>query len=193
MLYTQAGMEWKQKYEELKSNQGALSETMTGLDVKITELQTKLEEMNTATPDDEESKETTTTTPKTPTLSSNDPLCTKDPTTGGYISFPVADTYKNIPYLGEVFTAYSCGPERLARLGAGNGKFERHSRITLAAAPNAELLNMLKRVGYTCADKGNQIACLHWELTKPVSLEAVAKLEPYSAQFLQEECLDCKQ
>jgi cell division protein FtsL len=114
----------------------------------------------------------------------------------GRSSYPInIEKYGSIGYLGELFTAYDCGPERLAIIsGVKDGQYTIWPDIVLHEAPSMDLLALLKGMGFmpagNCAGVSEQ-ECKHWSIKESVPIAEIIKLIPYAGQIISSGCLNC--
>ncbi len=116
--------------------------------------------------------------------------CT-DPSTPRAIgdeTYPSLPEYQHLTWLGPLFTASRCGPDRLKQVAGGEGfDYKMGSSITLKALPSSALHSELESIGYACAPEG----CMRWELWKTVKVRDLLKLLPYAAEMRGDDCLNC--
>lgn len=119
-------------------------------------------------------------------------LCTAPATATdiGSNVFPIDPKYKGIEFLGQLFTAFNCGPERVSRIFGVNGSdYTLGSSVLLKNAPSDSLTNTLKSIGYKCTDP--KTGCKKWELRTTVKVNDLMKLEPFFENLEADDCTNC--
>lgn len=111
----------------------------------------------------------------------------------GYVHYPVDPKYGDLDFLGELFTAYNCEPNRSNELfGVTDGKYTLGSKIWLKEKPSQKLIDVLKNIGYSCVADVSDADCLEWELLDDsVSVDELMKLEQFYKDFKQDDCRYC--
>ena len=126
-------------------------------------------------------------------------LCNDEPikTEIGSLSFPIDIKYRHMPYLGEVFTAYECGPERVEELpNVSNGIYDFGSIVDLKGTYKSQLgkdsqsIQKLKDVGYVCANNSSS-PCMQWLLESEVGADDLMKIEPLYHMIERDDCVHC--
>lgn len=122
-------------------------------------------------------------------------LCNVEPTATeiGRDIYPIDPKYKNIQFLGQIFTAYDCGADRVNEIfGVRNNVYSMGSRIVLKDNPNESLVNTFKEVGFSCYDKTLlDKECKEWEFSGDIKIDEIMKLEPYYENFKLDDCISC--
>ena len=125
-------------------------------------------------------------------INQQETLCTDESVGAGIGSdvYPIDSKYKNIHFLGQLFTAANCGQERLNQIwGVSGENYILGSAIWLIDNPSSSLIDTLKSIGYQCVDKSsNHSSCKMWELEEIVKVNDLLKLEPYYENFRQDDC-----
>jgi hypothetical protein len=119
--------------------------------------------------------------------------CTQAPTSdeSGRTVLPESPEYQGLPF-GELFTAASCGPERVKQVfGVKDGNYTLGARLDLATAPSSTFEAVLKDIGFVCASGQKTTACSQWLLDKSVSVDQMLRLKDYLPQIKQEDCVNC--
>ena len=122
------------------------------------------------------------------------PLCTAAPTGTdiGRDVYPIDPKYKNLEFLGQLFTASTCGPERLSKIdGVDGDNYTLGSAVRLIKNPNQNLINTFKEIGYKCEKDMSEILCKKWELWDVVKVSDLLKLEPFHENFEGDDCRKC--
>lgn len=124
-------------------------------------------------------------------------LCTTPPTEregiGGY-EYPIDPNYEGLYWLGQLFTAYGCGPERLAQIPGVDGEnYTMGSTIWLKNNPEQALLDAFNSLGFVCSDgSSEETTCKEWTLSDIVPVQdLVIKLELLHDNFEQDDCVNC--
>ncbi len=113
-------------------------------------------------------------------------VCKAQPTMaeGGVVHYPVDPKYKSLQYLGQIFTAHSCGRARLAKIpGVEGDKYTDGLSVLLQDKPNTQITNTLKSIGFIC-DSSDKTNCRKWLVNDSISIDNLLKLEPYSSQIV---------
>lgn len=110
----------------------------------------------------------------------------------GYGKHPVDPKYGELNWLGQIFTAYDCGSERLdAIFGVDKGIFGIGLHINLKNNPSQQLINIFNALGFDCADNNSAERCKIWEIKKPIKIDDLMKLKPYYDNFQRDDCVEC--
>lgn len=111
----------------------------------------------------------------------------------GYYVLPVNPKYGNLNWLGQIFTAYDCGPERVdAIFGVDEGMFGIGLGVMLKNDPDRQLINVFNLLGFYCADNNNSVEkCRRWEIENSIKIDDLMKLEPYYNSFQWDDCIMC--
>ncbi len=118
-------------------------------------------------------------------------LCTEDPveTPVGTLVYPIDERYGNLTCLGQLFTAYTCGPDRTALISGVHGdEYTLGSTIWLETAPDKDFVNTLKEIGYGCVDELMIEWCTKWQLTDTVKIENLMKIERFYRDIKRDDC-----
>jgi hypothetical protein len=125
----------------------------------------------------------------------NNSLCTIEPIPNetGYSTYPIAEKYKDLRHLGELFTAADCNnPERLSGVfGVKGENYIIGANMSLKDAPSTEMLNTLKSIGFYCKDKSIEVNCKQWELKNTVKLNDFLKLKNFYQEIIASSCANC--
>ncbi len=106
--------------------------------------------------------------------------------------YPIDPKYGNLEFLGQLFTAYNCEPNRSDELfGVTDGDYTSGSYLWLKDNPDQELISVLQDIGYKCATEDADDECMEWELLDVVSVEKMMRLEPFYEEFKQDDCRHC--
>jgi hypothetical protein len=134
----------------------------------------------------------------TPSNSSQEKYCFKEPevSSKGKSTYPInIEKYGSIGYLGELFTAFDCGQDRMAKIqGVKDGQYTIWPDIGLYDNPDPRLLNTLKEIGFHPAGNCSAVQepeCKHWSLKKNVPISEILKLIPFSGRIVSSGCLNC--
>jgi S-layer homology domain/PsbP-like protein len=123
------------------------------------------------------------------------PECVADPVTdeSGHTVYPIAKTYENVKFLGQLFTAADCGPDRLGKIyGVKGDEYQLGSSLLLSKDPSADLVADLKAVGYACHDTNPETSCRQWELAQTVKTESLLGLKTFMDYFKSDACFNCQ-
>jgi len=121
-------------------------------------------------------------------------LCTDPPTATaiGRDVYPIDPKYDGLNFLGQLFTAYNCSPERMSKLfGVEGDNYNLGSAVWLKDIPSQDLIDTFKSIGFSCSDETPEESCKKWELRETVTIEKLMKLEPYYKNFKQDDCRNC--
>jgi len=110
----------------------------------------------------------------------------------GRTVYPISEMYKQLPHLGQLFTAVDCGEERVKQLsGVKGNEYTLGARIALKDIPSAELIKVLKEIGFDCSTKSDEVSCQEWTLTESVTIQQLLKLKPFSSAIGRDDCVNC--
>ncbi len=122
-------------------------------------------------------------------------LCTDESfgTAIGSDVYPINPKYKNLHFLGQLFTAADCGPERLSQIWGVDGEnYTLGPRIILKNNPSKELIDVFKSIGFDCCDKVSDSKCKQWSHDNySIKISELLKLEPYHNDFSSDDCANC--
>lgn len=121
-------------------------------------------------------------------------LCAANPTTteAGSEVYPIDQKYKNFQFLGQLFTAYECGQERISKIfGVEGENYTLGSSVWLKGNPSQALIGVFKSIGYVCKDNNTEENCKNWELRNTVKVNSLMKLEPFYENFKSDDCTNC--
>ncbi len=121
-------------------------------------------------------------------------LCTAPATVtdAGSDVFPIDPKYKGIKFLGQLFTAFNCGSERVGKIfGVDGNNYTLGSAIWLKNNPSQSLISTFKSIGFKCSEEVSDVSCKKWELLDSVRVDDIIKLEPYSENFEADDCRNC--
>jgi len=121
-------------------------------------------------------------------------LCTEQPSAiaSGRSVYPIAEKYEAIDHLGQIFTAYECGPDRVSKIfGINNGEFTIGSTIWLNEPPATELRDVLDTIGYVCEGGADVASCKKWRVSDPITIENLMLLEPFHENLKADDCVSC--
>lgn len=105
-------------------------------------------------------------------------------------NFTVDARYAHLSFLGLFFTAWNCGPARVAQLPFVRDDFVTAAdRLTLQPNPSTLLRDRLRDSGYNCTQAGNPIDCTRWERSAPVSTQALAGLKAFAGDMKDDGCV----
>lgn len=194
------GIYWWQINQEQKAIENAINQEQAEFQQQISELRGQITKLK------EENKNLQGTLLEEATLRiqkqetdvvadySNSPLCTDPPTDTeiGRQVYPIDTQYKNIHFLGQIFTAYNCGEKRLNKIfGVEENNYTLGSAIWLISNPSQSLINILKSIGFTCDENMLDENCKKWELWEIIKVGDLIKLEPYYENFEMDDCINC--
>lgn len=132
--------------------------------------------------------------PNAPAATAPSALCAAPPISSdsGRYTYPSDPKYAHLGFLGQLFTAASCGNERVKKIfGVTDGQYTLGSTIWLKDKPTATLVTTLTRIGFSCDDGAAPSACKKWKLDATVPATALLELEPFAASFSQDDCRNC--
>jgi hypothetical protein len=146
-----------------------------------------------------EQQQTATTTGQTATTTeqittSSKEVCTDAPTETdiGRDVYPIDPKYDSLGFLGQLFTAYSCGPARVDEIfGVDGDDYTLGSAIWLKSNPSQALMNTFKSIGFKCGEEISEVSCKKWELWDTVKVDELMRLEPYHENFEADDCRNC--
>ncbi|MBD3330668.1 hypothetical protein GF354_04020 [Candidatus Peregrinibacteria bacterium] len=121
-------------------------------------------------------------------------LCTSEPTVTdiGSTIYPIDSKYSNLNFLGQLFTAYECGADRVGQLFGVNGdSYTLGSSISLLDYPSQNLIDAFDTIGFTCHDENINENCKSWQLWETVNVDDMMMLEPYYQEFAGDDCTTC--
>ena len=122
-------------------------------------------------------------------------LCTSAPRYSdmGSAIFPIAEKYKNINFLGQLFTAYDCGEKRMNEFfSIKEKKYILGSTLWLSTNPPEKLVNTFKQIGYVCVeDKSVESSCKKWRLNDEVDIDKIIKLKEFIKYIELDDCVNC--
>ena len=173
--------------EDLKSKIEEITNKNNDLQQKANELQNQVDIYKNQ-------KQATTNNSNNTTIEENNSYCTDQPTPTeiGSDIYPIAEKYKHLQFLGQIFTASNCGDERLNKIfGVRNREYSMGSSISLKNNPSEQLINDLKSIGFKCGDELEDKSCKSWELWEKVKIKDLLKLEPYYNDFERDDCRNC--
>lgn len=122
------------------------------------------------------------------------PLCNSKPTQtdNGRSVYPIDPIYKDLTFLGQLFTAHSCGPERLSELHGIEGEtYTLGSSLRLKHNPSQSLIDTLTSIGYACSDTAPNEQCTQWELWKSIQVDELLQLKPFYEDVASDDCTQC--
>jgi hypothetical protein len=119
--------------------------------------------------------------------------CAAKPTTTtiGRDIYPISSQYKNIQFLGQLFTAFNCGPDRLSKIFGVKGEYYTLGSSIRLTNSYESLINTLKSIGYTCKNNNTEKTCNEWILNTTVKLNELLKLESFYTNFESDDCVNC--
>jgi hypothetical protein len=115
------------------------------------------------------------------------------PTATGLNIYPIADNYRNIQVLGQVFTGANCGQKRLNEImksslvSGGLGLY-------LKKQPSADLLKILKSLKFVCSQNEtmDEKQCQQWESTElKMKVNDLLKFKKYYKEIESDDCVNC--
>ena len=109
---------------------------------------------------------------------------------GNRIAFPSDQKYGLTTVLGEIFTAYSCGPERFSQLYWGD-EYKAGLKLYLNNKATLELLMVLKDLNFSCQSNTPESECREWQLKNIIKTIDLIKLEPFFKEFKYDDCINC--
>ncbi len=109
----------------------------------------------------------------------------------GMKSYPIDPQYAHLSFLGQIFTAADCSPERLAELPeVEDGNYTYGMGLGLRTPPSPGFLEVLQELGFTCSGVGSD-DCISWELKSVIPVEDVLRLKPYRNNIEYDDCRMC--
>lgn len=104
--------------------------------------------------------------------------------------FTIDARYAHLQFLGLFFTAWNCGPARVAQLPFVQDDFVMASdRLTLESNPSSLLRDRLKDSGYRCSQAGSPLDCTRWDRSVPISTQALAGLKAFAGEMKTDQCV----
>ncbi|MFC1810699.1 S-layer homology domain-containing protein [Patescibacteria group bacterium] len=121
-------------------------------------------------------------------------LCTAAPTTTdiGSELYPIATEYDHLYFLGQLFTAYDCGIDRVNQLfGVEDGIYTLGATIDLKIpeAESTDIATVFQDLGFVCLSGYDY--CVKWQLTEPIDVEDIILLKDYSDVIEGDDCYNC--
>jgi len=174
-----------QEIQDLKTQNEELTEEKESLEDDLTESKQEVQTDETVTTKPE---------PKAETSYSTSALCTDAPTGTdiGRDVYPIDPKYDGLGFLGQLFTAYNCGPTRVSKIfGVDGNNYTLGSAIWLKNNPSQSLINTFKSVGFECDEEASDVSCKKWELWDTVKVDDLMRLEPYHENFEADDCRNC--
>ncbi|MDD5469877.1 MAG: hypothetical protein PHO92_03740 [Candidatus Peribacteraceae bacterium] len=116
--------------------------------------------------------------------------CTDTPTTlaSGRSVYPKLAEFAHLEFLGQLFTAARCGPDRLKQaFGGEQANYSLGSTVILYLEPAGHIREVLTSIGFECAQEG----CREWRLSKTVKVADLLRLLPYAAVMTSDDCVNC--
>lgn len=122
--------------------------------------------------------------------------CSAGPKTldNGRISYPIAEEYSNLPFLGQIFTAYRCGQDRVNQIqGVKDGNFELGAKLWLKndLGTDIKLDSKLEEMGFKCTQAFSTDGCHEWETDQKIKIDQLMELEPYADKIKADDCRKC--
>ena len=105
-------------------------------------------------------------------------------------SYPIAEKYSHLAFLGELFTASDCSAERVLEINQGSAERKNGIRLLLKTVPSDKFRVVLENVGFSC--ENNQTAsCTEWDFERPIKLQELLKLKPFADEISVDDCIIC--
>ena len=106
----------------------------------------------------------------------------------GSYSFPSDPQYG---WFGEIFTAHDCGRDLNELFWVTDGMYTPGVDVTFEKVPSEDFRAVLEDIGFEC--RGNDlIACDEWVLEKPVPVQELLKLKPFTnVKIKLHDCIHC--
>lgn len=122
--------------------------------------------------------------------------CSTGPKTleNGRISYPIAAEYSNLPFLGQIFTAYRCGNDRVSQIqGVKGDAFELGLKLWLKndLNPDIKLDSKLEKMGFKCTQAFSTEGCYEWETDQIIKINQLMELESYAEKIKADDCRKC--
>jgi|GEM_PF-3049519 len=120
-------------------------------------------------------------------------FCDKAPTATdiGRNILPIELEYKTIEFLGQIFTAYPCGKDRISQIfGVEGDSYTLGSTIFLKQKASQPFSDVLKEIGFSCKSE-TESECKEWTLKNTVKIDDIMKLKPYADQIEKDDCVNC--
>ncbi len=133
---------------------------------------------------------------KTPNPYPDPELCAAEPKMleNGKMEYPIHEKYYYLYYLGQLFTEYDCGGERLNEItGVEDDMYDFDISLELwhhADEKKEELISLLGNMNAVCTQDGGE-TCHYWDIKEPVPLEDILKLKDYYELLFYDDCIDC--
>lgn len=110
-------------------------------------------------------------------------------------SIDLAEAYKQLPTIGQIFTASHCGDDAVEQLSfVQDGQYVGGLTIWLPHVADNELTELFKKGGFVCSGE-NEYTCKKWRLSedKTVPVETLLEMRQYAPQMALDECLECEE
>lgn len=123
-------------------------------------------------------------------------VCLEEPIVSdiGRKVYPTADEFAHLPFLGQIFTADSCGGAWIEEIdGVEGGMYTAGVHLwAKGKTTGVNTAEMLVEMGFVCS---KEVAypedCREWLHEAPISIENLLRLKPEAGQFEVDECLNC--
>ena len=105
-------------------------------------------------------------------------------------SYPIAEKYSHLAFLGELFTASDCRSKRVLEINQGSAERKNGIRLFLKTVPSDRFRVVLENMGFSC--ENNQTAsCTEWDFEGSIKLQELLKLKPFADEIEVDDCLIC--
>lgn len=105
-------------------------------------------------------------------------------------SYPIAEKYSHLAFLGELFTASDCSNQRVLEINSGSDERKNGIKLFLHTAPSDKFKATLESIGFSC-EEGLTASCTRWSFEKPIKLQELLKLKPFADEIEVDDCIIC--
>lgn len=105
-------------------------------------------------------------------------------------SYPIAEKYSHLSFLGELFTASDCSRQRMLEVNQGTDEYTNGINLFLKTPPSNNFKTVLEGIGFSC-EEDSQASCTEWSFKKPIKLQELLRLKPFSDAIDTDDCTIC--
>lgn len=111
---------------------------------------------------------------------------------GRYV-YPINPEYRDLEFLGQIFTAHDCGPERVKKIfGVEGDNYRLGLTVWLKNNPPSDLIKIFDDLGLKCIDKKTGDKCRIWQTDQNLKVDDLMRLAPYYGIFKMDDCVNCR-
>ncbi len=121
-------------------------------------------------------------------------ICRDEPTESeiGSVDYPIAPQYRVYDrFFGALLTQYQCPKARREMAIGTNETYDLGLNLGLKQAPSENLLQTLKKIGFSCTQKVADAECMAWELGWPAPVYNLIHIEPFTDEVSGSDCINC--